>query len=145
MRPGGRVAAWGIAGALAAGGVAVLRDATQSTHYVTGPDTALRVVIDARSNRIEAHQTLDELTAGLVQFCRLEVTSEQVSDLEVLRSEEPRRFAVYLRPALDSTDRKQFTGCLEDWTLDHHLITVVSLTDIDAADIPSTLITDPTS
>ena len=40
------------------------------------------------------------------------------------------RFEVVLAPALDSSDRKQFEGCIEDWLIDHHLLEVISIEDL---------------
>ena len=112
---------------LLAGGVVGLRRATQSTHYPQDPDSTLRVVVEASSNREEPSHDLEELTEAHLWMCRLEVGSDPVGEIERV-SEDPDRFAIVLQPALDSTDRKQYEGCLEDWSLDHHLMHVVSMT-----------------
>lgn len=122
LRAAGLVA---IAG-LAAIAVLWLRDATQSTHYDTGPDSRLQVVVEAESNRAEPTQTLAELTQAHLMLCRLEVNSDPVGPIEAMPGR-PDSFAVVLQPALDSTDRKQYEGCIEDWVLDHHRLTVVEM------------------
>ena len=112
---------------LLAGGVVGLRRATQSTHYRQDPDSTLRVVVESSSNRAEPTHDLDELTEAHLWMCRLEIGSDPVGEVERI-SDDPPRYEIVLQPALDSTDRKQYEGCLEDWTLDHHLLHVVSMT-----------------
>ncbi|WP_421118677.1 hypothetical protein ACE2AJ_15095 [Aquihabitans daechungensis] len=109
------------------GGVVALRRATQSTHYPQDPDSTVRVVVEAKGNRVEPSHDLDELTEAHLWFCRLEIGSDPVGEVERI-STDPPRYAIVLQPSLDSTDRKQYEGCLEDWTLDHHLLHVVSMT-----------------
>lgn len=116
-----------VAAVALAGGIVALREATQSTHYPQDPDSTLRVVVEARSNRADPGQELAELTEAHLMFCRLEIGSDPVGEVEQV-STEPDRYAIVLQPSLDSTDRKQYEGCLEDWTLDHHLMHVVSMT-----------------
>jgi hypothetical protein len=58
-------------------------------------------------------------------FCRLEVNSDPIGAIEQL-VDDPTRFAVTLRPALDETDRVQYEGCVEDWLLDHLRLSIVS-------------------
>lgn len=109
-----------------AGGVVGLRRATQSTHYPQDPDSTLRVVVEASSNREEPSHDLQELTEAHLWMCRLEVGSDPVGEVEQVPGEAD-QYAIVLQPALDSTDRKQYEGCLEDWSLDHHLMHVVSM------------------
>ncbi|HWJ64199.1 MAG TPA: hypothetical protein VNS19_19670 [Acidimicrobiales bacterium] len=109
------------------GGVVALRRATQSTHYPQDPDSSVRVVVEARSNRAEPNHDLEELTEAHLWYCRLEIGSDPVGEVQRV-SDDPPRFAIVLRPSLDSTDRKQYEGCLEDWSLDHQLLHVVSMT-----------------
>lgn len=108
-------------------GVWALRQATMSTHYETGPDSRLRVVIQSSHNRSEPSQTLERLTTAHVALCGLEVEAERERALEPVAGHDG-RFVIVLRPALDSSDRKQYRGCLEDWVVDHHRIEVVSMT-----------------
>ena len=110
------------------GGTYLLRDATMSTHYETGPDSRLDVVVQASSNRAEPGVTLIQAASAQVDACALEVSARREGDLRVLDGETG-RLSVTLRPALDSTDRKQYRGCLEDWSVDHLLVRVVSMTD----------------
>ena len=67
---------------------------------------------------------LPEMVEALLLTCRLEVTSDLAGPI---RDDGDGRFRVTLAPALDQTDRRQFRGCLEDWTIDHLLVDVVSL------------------
>lgn len=110
------------------GGVYLLREATMSTHYETGADTRLVVVVQASSNRAEPGVTLDELAEAQVSTCALEVSRTRDGEVERVPGTDD-RFAVTLRPSLDSTDRKQYQGCLEDWSVDHLRLRVVSMTD----------------
>lgn len=120
--------AFGVAALAIAFGVGVhlLREATQSTHYRTSPDSRLRVVLEAHRNEAEPSATLAELTMAHLSMCRLEVASRIEGGL-VPVPPNPARFAVVLAPALDSTDRKQFQGCMEDWNVDRNLLRVISM------------------
>jgi hypothetical protein len=111
------VAAFGV-------GLHLLREATQSTHYRTSPDSRLRVVVESHRNGANSTLTLADLTLAHLSLCRLDVSSSIDGGLEEVS---PRRFAVVLSPALDSTDRKQFRGCVEDWNVDRNLMSVVSM------------------
>ena len=110
------------------GGVHLLREATMSTHYATGSDTRLVVVVEASSNRAEPGTTIDELAEAQVSTCILEVSANRDGEVERVAGSAG-RFSVTLRPSLDSTDRKQYEGCLEDWSVDHLRLRVVSMTD----------------
>jgi hypothetical protein len=110
------------------GGVHLLREATMSTHYETGADTRLVVVVEASSNRAEPGTTLEELAEAQVSTCVLEVSTNRDGDVERVPDTDD-RFSVALRPSLDSTDRKQYEGCVEDWSVDHLRLRVVSMTD----------------
>lgn len=114
--------------AVALGGVHLLREATMSTHYETGADTRLVVVVEASSNRAEPGTTLDELAEAQVSTCVLEVSTNRDGEVEPVPGTDD-RFSFTLRPSLDSTDRKQYRGCLEDWSVDHLRLHVVSMTD----------------
>lgn len=96
-------------------GVVALRDATLSTHQSVPSDSSIELIFRIASHGAESGQTVDEIAEALVITCRLEVTSDPGS-IERL---EGQRFRVILRPSMDATDRRQFRGCLEDWTIDH--------------------------
>jgi hypothetical protein len=110
------------------GGVYFLREATMSTHYETGADSRLVVVVQAASNRAEPGVTLDELAEAQVSTCALEVSRTRDGEVERVAGTDD-RFSVTLRPSLDSTDRKQYEGCLEDWAVDHLRMHVVSMSE----------------
>ena len=112
---------------LVGGGIYLLREATMSTHYDTGPDSRLEVVVRAASNRAEPGVTLDEQAEAHLRSCVLEVASRAVAVTPIAGTDD--RFAITLQPALDSTDRKQYRGCLEDWSTDHLRMSVVAMTD----------------
>lgn len=105
-------------------GVHLLREHTQSTHYRTSADSRLRVVVESHRNGAEPTVTMADLTLAHLTMCRLEVSSGLDGGLERLSQH---RFAVVLSPALDSTDRKQFRGCVEDWNVDRNLMRVISM------------------
>lgn len=113
---------------LVLGGVHLLRGATMSTHYETGADTRLVVVVQAASNRAEPGTTIEELAEAHVSTCVLEVAAERDGEVDPVPGTDD-RFSVTLRPALDSTDRKQYQGCIEDWAVDHLRLRVVSMTE----------------
>ena len=96
-------------------GVLALREATLSTHEAVVPGSTTEVRFEAASRHGERGQTLDEMVHALVLTCRLEVSSDLVGEVEALGED---RFAAVLSPALDETNRRQFRGCVEDWTVD---------------------------
>ncbi len=113
--------------ALAVIAVAMLRDATLSTHQEIDPDSRIELVLHVRTNSAEAGQTLDEMAEAQLLTCRLEVSSDPVSPLEDLGDG---RFRVVLAPSMDETDQRQFRGCLEDWVIDHVTASVERLEPI---------------
>ena len=116
-----------IAGAgVLAGGIYLLREATISTHYETDADSRLVVVVRAASNRPEEGVSLEHMATAQIELCALEVS--RAGDVQVAYESDD-RFVVTLTPALDSTDRKQYRGCLEDWNIDHLQLDIESLVD----------------
>jgi hypothetical protein len=115
-------------GGLAVGFVSVLalREATLSTHEGVPPRSTTEVQFEATSRGGERGQSLTEMVQALVQTCRLEVTSDMVRPVETL---DDGRYRALLRPALDQTNRRQFRGCVEDWTVDHLQTDELSFTD----------------
>jgi hypothetical protein len=116
---------------LAAGliGVFALREATLSTHGRIDPESRIALVVDARTEGGEPGQSLNEMVEALLYTCRLEVTSDLAGPIEIERQDEG-RFRAVLQPALDETNRRQMRGCIEDWTIDHLLVDVVSFEPI---------------
>ena len=108
------------------GGVFVLRHNTQSTHQRQPPESTFRVVVESRSNRAEPTQTQAELTEAHVDFCRLEIKSDVIGEIDVVPGA-GHVYAFTLQPALDRSDAKQYEGCLEDWVLDSHQMHVISI------------------
>ena len=96
--------------------VLLLRDATLSTHQPVDPDSRIELVLHVRTKGGEAGQTVAEMAEAQVLTCRLEVNSDPVTPLDDLGDG---RFRVILAPSMDTTDQRQFRGCLEDWTIDH--------------------------
>jgi hypothetical protein len=116
-----------IAGAVVlAGAIYLLREATISTHYQTDADSRLVVVVRAASNRPEEGVSLEHMASAQIELCALEVS--RAGDVQVVYESDD-RFVVTLTPALDSTDRKQYRGCLEDWNIDHLQLDIESLSD----------------
>jgi hypothetical protein len=104
-----------------------LRDATLSTHEHVQPGSKLELVMDVRTHGGEHGQTVAEMSAAILLNCRLEVSSDPVGQIEDLGNG---RFRAVLTPALDTTDRRQFRGCLEDWTFDQVRVDVVHLDEL---------------
>ncbi len=114
-------------------GILALREATLSTHVRQDPDSRLQVVVhSSRNPSASATQSLAELTEAQVLFCRLEIDSDLVGELEPARVDRHSplrdlgsdRFFFVLQPSLDNSNRRQFRGCLEDWRVDHLLVDV---------------------
>lgn len=115
---------------LVGGGVWQLRSATMSTHVDMPPESQLAVTVDAETRQSESGQSLADMVMGKVLMCRLEVvTSDPVGPLV---PQADGRFRFVLQPSLDDTDRIQFRGCLEDWNVDHLLLDVVEMRDVEA-------------
>lgn len=110
---------------LALGIVAVLalREATLSTHDRVDRSSRVVLVVDARTEGGEPSQSLHEMVQALLLTCRLEVNADIVHAVE---DEGNGRFSTVLQPALDQTNRRQFGGCIEDWTIDHLIVDVVA-------------------
>lgn len=112
--------------AILGAGILVMREATQSRHEEMPADSRVRVVIAPRSNRPESDQSIERVSHAHLSFCQLEVGSRMETGLEEV-SRDPLQYSVVMAPALDSTDRKQFRGCIEDWIVDNHWIDVVEI------------------
>lgn len=115
---------------LAVGCLAVvsLREATLSTHADMDPESQMEVVVSASWRNAEPSQTLPGMVEAQLLRCRLEVATDMVGDIEEL---DDGRFRAVIAPALDQTDRRQFRGCLNDWTIDHVGLDVLSLDEVD--------------
>jgi hypothetical protein len=120
--------ALGIVGlGLGVAAVLVLREATLSTHgEPVGREVEL--VVSAKTKGGEPTQTLPNMVEAQLLACRLEVNSQIVGPIEDLGSG---RFRAVLAPSMDQTNRRQFRGCVEDWMIDHVLINVVELNEIE--------------
>lgn len=110
-------------------GIVAMREATQSRHEVMPPGSSVRIVLEPHSKRPEGSQRTSSVVTAHLAFCQLEVGSRMEGDLEVV-SREPLRYSVVMAPALDSTDRKQFRGCVEDWIVDNHRIDVIEMEEL---------------
>jgi hypothetical protein len=108
------------------GGLLVLRDATMSTHQAVSATSRIELVLRVEARGQEPGQTLGESVEALVLACRLEVKSDLVGPIEALGDH---HFRATLRPSMDRTDRRQFRGCLEDWTTDQVRADVVHLVE----------------
>lgn len=104
----------GIVGLVA--GILLLRDATLSTHQPVDPDSRIELIMRVTTRDGEQGQTVEEMAEAQLLACRLEVSSDPVGPTESLGEG---RVRVVLTPSMDTTDQRQFRGCLEDWTIDH--------------------------
>ena len=120
----GRIALGAVGLAIGVVAVLALREATLSTHQPVPKDSLTEVVVTARGRSGEANQTLHEKVDAVLTACRLEVSSDLTGEVERIGE---RRFRAVLMPALDQTNRRQFRGCVEDWTIDQVLVDVVRL------------------
>lgn len=108
-------------------GLIALRSATLSTHEPVKPDSRIELVLSVELRHEEPGQTLAASAEALVRACRLEVKSDIVGMVEDLGGQ---RFGATLQPSMDRTDRRQFRGCLEDWTTDQVRADVVRLVEL---------------
>ncbi len=117
---------------LVVGVVAVLslREATLSTHQPVEPSSRIELVVAARTKGGEPSQTLAEMAEAQLLACRLEVNSDMTGPLQEVGGT---RFRAVFSPSLDETDRRQFRGCLESWTIDHFQLDVIRLAEISRA------------
>ena len=106
-------------------GISALREATLSTHQSVHHASLTRLEIKARAHGAERGQSLEEMVEAHLLSCRLEVSSDIVGRIRPLGDG---KFAAVLRPAMDETNRRQFRGCVEDFSLDHVQIDVLVLT-----------------
>lgn len=107
-----------------AAAVFALREATLSTHQPVAEGSRTRLVLEAETEDGEARQSVDEMVEAVLLACRLEVTSDLVAPVA---AQGDGIFAAVLAPALDQTNERQLRGCLEDWTIDHLLVDVISV------------------
>ena len=124
MKIVGRLALAAVGLLVGAVAVLALKEATLSTHARVTDASHTVVVLRASVHGEEHRQTLDETVEAILIACRLEVTSDVVGDPHALGGGV---FRASLAPALDETNRRQLRGCLEDWTLDHLKVDVLSL------------------
>jgi hypothetical protein len=93
------------------------------------------IVLDATVNDPEGGRTVEDMVEALLLSCRLEVdNSELFSDGEVPAlvgqdvGDGHTQFRAVFRPGLDQTNQRQLRGCLEDWSIDHLRVDVLSIT-----------------
>jgi hypothetical protein len=122
----GRVALGAVGLAVGMAGVLALREATLSTHQPVVPGSTTEVRFEAATRHGERGQSLAEMAHALVLTCRLEVSSDLVGEVESLDGD---HFRAVLRPSLDQTNRRQFRGCVEDWTVDQIQTHQLTFTD----------------
>lgn len=123
-RTAGRVVLVLVGIAAGVGGVLAMREATLSTHQHVDPDSEAVIVLQAEVRGIEHGQTRSEAVEALLLTCRLEVG---MSDLVAGTDLGGGRYRAVLRPGLDQTNRRQLRGCLEDWSVDHLRVDVLSI------------------
>ena len=123
----GRIALGALGLAVGIAAVLALREATLSTHQHVEPDSRTEVVVSARTVHGERGQTLADMVEALVLGCRLEVSSELAEPIDALGDG---RYRAVLTPELDQTNRRQFRGCVEDWTIDQILADVERLESV---------------
>jgi hypothetical protein len=104
--------------------VLALREATLSTHQPVAEDSSTRIVLSAETKGGEDGQDLEEMVEAILLTCRLEVSSD-VAEPAITRGRGV--YEAELVPALDHTNERQLRGCLEDWTIDHLRVDVLSI------------------
>jgi hypothetical protein len=114
--------------AVGATAVLLLREATLSTHQPVPAGSRATVVVDVDTRNRERDQHPGEMVSALLTVCRLEVDSDLIGEVVALGEG---RYRAVLTPALDETNRRQFLGCVEDWTIDGLRADVVALDQTD--------------
>jgi hypothetical protein len=109
--------------------VVALREPTLSTHQPVPPGSSVELVVAAHSRGAERSQGLDELVEAQLATCRLEINSDLIDVGPNPDGEANERYRAVLEPGMDDTDRRQFRGGVEDWTIDHLSMDVISLED----------------
>lgn len=109
--------------------VVALREPTLSTHQPVPPGSSVELVVAAHSRGAERSQGLDELVEAQLATCRLEINSDLIDVGPMPGGDADDRYRAVLEPGMDDTDRRQFRGCVEDWTIDHLSMDVISLED----------------
>ena len=117
-----------VAFAVAAVAVRSLNHATMSTHEHMAPDSQIELILEAKTKHGTPGQTLIDMVTAQVLTCRLEVSSDLLGPAAPIAAVGNRtRYRVVLTPSMDHTDRRQFRGCLKDWTIDHVQLRVIRL------------------
>ena len=124
VRPGA-VVLGGVGLVVGTGAVLAMREATLSTHQAVGRDSEVVIELRAEVNDPEGGRTKDDMVEALVMSCRLEVDHSEVIDTTARDDD---HYTVVLRPGLDQTNQRQLRGCLEDWSIDHLRVDVLSIT-----------------
>jgi len=110
-------------------GLTALREATLSRHEPIEQASRIELIARVEQRNAEEGQSAAEMFGALVAFCRLEVHSDPVGAVEEIGED---RFRAVLRPSMDASNRRQFRGCLEDWTIDQLRVDVLLLEDAPA-------------
>jgi hypothetical protein len=121
--------AWVVGLAVLAGTVLALRAELMTVHET--PDAAATEVVVAAETR-EDGAYVGEMTRGLVSTCRLLVNADVVESS--FREVEPAVFAFRLTPPLGEFDRRELRGCLQDTRVQHLLVDVRRLENIEHDD-----------
>ncbi len=104
--------------------VLALREATLSTHESVPRDSEIEVIVKGHMRGAERGQVMAEMVEAQLLTCRLEVKSDLVGGIAAQGDDV---FRAVFRPSMDTTDRRQFRGCVEDWLIDHVRFDVLSL------------------
>ena len=135
VRPGAVVL--GVVGlTVGTGAVLAMREATLSTHQAVGRDSEVVIELEATVNDPEGGRTVTDMVEALLLSCRLEVDSSELVSEDggdpVLVGRDVgdghTRFRAVFRPGLDQTNQRQLRGCLEDFSIDHLRVDVLSIT-----------------
>jgi hypothetical protein len=119
----------GLAGiAIGITAVIALREASMSTHHPVAEGSQAVIELRASTKGGERGQTLDEMVEAVLLTCRLEVgNADLVKAVRGGDDDDDGSFVAVYEPGLDETNQRQLRGCLEDWTVDHLRIDVLSI------------------
>lgn len=108
--------------ALLFAGIWWLREETMSRQHAVPTHSASVLIVEGESRLGEPRHGLESRVSAVLNACEIEADSTLVH----VRRLDDAQFEALLKPALGPTNEAQFSGCVQDWTLDGVLVNIVS-------------------
>ncbi len=103
-------------------------DNTLTRHAEVEPGSSLLVTIHGERQSSAEHDEA-ELVEAVVAICQLEVGGKVDPDSLRLVDDDADLYQVEFTPSLDTSDRRQLKGCIQDVRIDHFKASIVSMED----------------